>query len=431
MKRRAISTLQEIKKQINFPSGRNSLHIDSAVVIGGSIAGLTATQVLSQFARQVTIIDRDHMIGQNDFRHGAPQGRHAHTLLPQGQRELGRLFPNFSERMVARGAVVLDDSQDKPFYRDGRWHAASKGSGRTISATRPLIESVLFEIVSAQENVQIISGVEVSGLATGFEHHRVTGVQLRSRPGFAVDIPELLPADIVIDTSGRRSKAPAWLEKLGFTPPEEWQIDSHAGYATRFFEIPDDFAETWKALYILLDPQAGTRGGLLLPVEGNRWHVTLMGVNRDYPPLDEDGFLAFAHSLPSQRLFRAIEHARALSKPNGYRGTSNQVRRYDMLPRYLEGLLVMGDAVFSMNPVYAQGMTAVSLGGRALESSLQAWSKKSSLQGLSRDFQRRLAKQIDPLWKIAVRHEWQWPEVDLFDNTEQLYPRLDDALAAA
>lgn len=431
MKDTAITTLQEIKERLSREPGRQALSIHSAVVIGGSIAGLTAAQVLARYADQVTIIDRDPMVGKDEFRRGAPQARHAHTLLPQGQRELERLFPNFVDRLIARGAVELDDRTEKPFYRDGRWHAASKASRRSVSATRPLIEAVMFETVIAHENVQVISGVEVSSLATSFEHRRVTGVHLRSRSGAAEDSPDFVPADIVVDASGRHSKAPAWLEASGYLPPEEWQIDSHAGYATQFFAIPEDFDESWKALYILLDPQAGTRGGLLLPVEGNRWHVTLMGVSRDYPPLDEEGFLEFARSLPSHRLVEALERAQPLGRPNGYRGTSNQVRRYDVLPRYLEGLLVMGDAVFSMNPVYAQGMTAVSLGGRALQSSLKAWSKKNSLRGLSKDFQHRLAKEIYPLWQIAVRHEWQWPEVGLSDNTEQLYPRSEGALATA
>jgi 2-polyprenyl-6-methoxyphenol hydroxylase-like FAD-dependent oxidoreductase len=407
-------------------TGREPRYIQSAVVIGGSVAGLTAAQVLAGFARKVTIIDRDHVDGKAEFRRGAPQARHAHTLLPQGQRELERLFPGFAEQMIARGAVAIDDRMEKPFYRAGRWHNSSKAARRSISSSRPLLESVLFDQVAARANVRIICEAEVSGLATGLEHRQVTGVYLRSRNGDAA-LPEFIPAEIVVDASGRHSKAPAWLAAHGYQPPEEWQIDSHAGYATRLYEIPEDFAEEWKALYVLLDPETGTRGGLLLPVEGNRWHVTLMGVSRDYPPLAEAEFLEYARSLPSQRIFRAIQNARPLTKPNGYRGTSNQVRRYDQLPHYLEGFLVMGDAVFSMNPVYAQGMTAVSLGGRALQASLKSWSKKTNLNGLSRGFQRRLAKEIYPLWQIAVRHEWGWSGVDLSDNTEQLYPRQGGA----
>lgn len=397
-------------------------YIQAAVVIGGSVAGLTAAQVLAKYARKVTVIDRDHLDGKSEFRRGAPQARHAHTLLPQGQRELERLFPGFVDQMIARGAVEIDDRTQKPYFRNGRWHNASKAARRSISSSRPLLEAVLYAQVAAQPNVEIISGVEVSGLATGLEHRRVTGVHLRSRSVDA-DLPDFLPAEIVVDASGRHSKAPAWLEAHGFQPPEEWQIDSHAGYATRFYAIPEDFEGDWKALYILLDPQHGTRGGLLLPVEGNRWHVTLMGVSRDFPPLDEDGFLDYARSLPSLRLYEAIQNAEPLTRPNGYRGTSNQVRRYDQLPRYLQGFLVMGDAVFSMNPVYAQGMTAVSLGGRALERSLSAWARKKNLDGLASDFQRRLAREIYPLWQIAVRHEWEWSDVDLSDNTEELYPR--------
>jgi hypothetical protein len=56
-------------------------------------------------------------------------------------------------------------------------------------------------------------------------------------------------------------------------------------------------------------PPDNRRGGVLYPVEGNRWVVTLGGISRDYPPNDEAGFLDFARSLRSPIIYEAIKDA--------------------------------------------------------------------------------------------------------------------------
>jgi flavin-dependent dehydrogenase len=48
---------------------------------------------------------------------------------------------------------------------------------------------------------------------------------------------------------------------------------------------------------------------LVIPVEGGRWLVSLVGGDGQYPPTDEAGFLAFARRLRSPALYTAIEGA--------------------------------------------------------------------------------------------------------------------------
>ena len=52
-----------------------------AVVIGSSIAGLTAARVLTDHCERVTIIERDIAPTIKEFRKGVPQARHPHILL--------------------------------------------------------------------------------------------------------------------------------------------------------------------------------------------------------------------------------------------------------------------------------------------------------------------------------------------------------------
>jgi hypothetical protein len=58
----------------------------TACVLGGGIAGLLAARVLSDYADQVIVLERDPVVGDERPRAGVPQGRPVHTLLPGGLR---------------------------------------------------------------------------------------------------------------------------------------------------------------------------------------------------------------------------------------------------------------------------------------------------------------------------------------------------------
>ncbi len=336
-------------------------------MIGGSIAGLTVAKVLSQYVRQVIIVDRDHVEGSLDFRQGVPQARHAHTLLPHGQVMLEKLFPGLVDELVNRGAVSIDTSREKPYYQGGKWRMANRtGTSMLVSSKRPLLEQVIRERVTRLKNVHIVVDQEVVALQVDETGKHVAGIRLRSR-GSGTPQSGQESASLVVDASGRNSQAPAWLAALGFTPPEEWRVNSFVGYISRMYRKPVGFEAAWKALYINLEPPSGTRGAVLLPMEEDLWCVTLKGIGQDYPPITEAGFDDFAHSLPTRVLFEALTKAEPLTQPVGFRQTKNRVRRYDQLPNYLEGFLVVGDAVFAMDPMYAQGMLAAATGSVVID----------------------------------------------------------------
>ena len=59
-----------------------------------------------------------------------------------------------------------------------------------------------------------------------------------------------------------------------------------------------------------------------MPLEGDRWIVTLAGAARDYPPNDDDGFLTFARSLDHPIIY---EHIKDLA-PNRQSGPTDAPR---------------------------------------------------------------------------------------------------------
>jgi len=391
-----------------------------AIVIGGGMAGLMAAQVLSQHFAEVTIVDRDHLMESPEVRTGVPQARHPHTLMVRGQEILEQHFPGLTAELIGQGALPIDASREVAFFVAGDWHKPTRHADTmAIAMSRPLLETTIYRRVLANPRIQIKHAHEVVNIATDAQHQRVTGLIVHDRDG-APSGQTRLKADVVVDASGRQSQAPQWLQALGYTPADELTVNAFVGYATRIYQKPVDFKEEWKAMYIRPTVKTGTRGGMIIPLEGDRWFVALLGANRDYPPTDEASFLDFACSLPTPKLFEAIWHAEPLTKPIGYRRTDSRLRRYEQLPRYLDGLLVIGDAACVLNPIHAQGITAAAIGSQALSESLQAHFKHhlaDDVSGLAAAFQRHQHQSLAGLWDAIVHEDRRWPATAIRHTT--------------
>ena len=96
----------------------------SALVIGGSLAGMCAARVLSDFVDKVTVIERDAYPSAPEFRPGVPQARHVHNLLARGLREFESFFPGFEGRMRERGAVSVESGWDTATLWAHGWPSA-------------------------------------------------------------------------------------------------------------------------------------------------------------------------------------------------------------------------------------------------------------------------------------------------------------------
>lgn len=400
------------KKPIEKNGQENGPPFGHAVVIGGSIAGLTAAAVLTRHFARVTIIERDRLPDTPGFRPGVPQARHAHILPLPGQDVLEQQFPGLAGELLAQGAIPIDGGEEMAYVTAGRWHRPRHPSALvSLSFSRPLLDSVIYRRVANHPRVSILQEQQVTGLQLDGRGQRVVGVSLRQRHRLHLNETDLA-ADLVVDASGRDSQAPKWLAGLGFTPPQETIVNAFPGYASRIFRQPAGFSAGWKALYVKPVPPARTRGGMIVPIEGDRWHVVLIGMAGDYPPTDEEGFMAFARSLPTPALHEAIGAAEPLTRTYGYRRTENRTRHYERLPRFLEGLLVCGDAAYVLDPVYGQGMTAAAIGGLALETSLQAQRRRRApgdVTGLARTFQQQLSQAMAGTWQMVTSHDRRWP----------------------
>lgn len=74
------------------------------------------------------------------------------------------------------------------------------------------------------------------------------------------------------------------------------------------FEIPSSAPPHWRAVLHRPAAQSG-RGGLLVPVENNRWQVNLTQMHGEPMPENVGDFIAFARTLRTQTIHDAIEEA--------------------------------------------------------------------------------------------------------------------------
>jgi hypothetical protein len=279
-----------------------------AVVLGAGMAGLLAARVLASHFEQVTVVDRDRLPEHPRFRPGVPQSRHLHVLLGRGLECLEQLFPGFEADLVAVGAPVVEGSESLWLNAAG-WSRRYQSPIRLLGASRELVEWQARTRVMALDQVQVLEGCEAVGLLTDPSRDAVTGVRLRSRDGRAVATSPAteVAADLVVDASGRFSRAPQWLAALGYPAPGETSINPLLGYASRQYAIPAGFEVDWRMLVINAKPPGNARSGALVPIEGGRWMVALIGAGRDYPPTDDAGFLEFARGLRSPLLYETVK----------------------------------------------------------------------------------------------------------------------------
>jgi len=376
---------------------------DHAVVLGASMAGLLAARVLADAYAQVTIVDRDQLPQAGSHRRGVPQGRHLNALLARGQQALEELFPGLTAELVAHGVPAGDVLGNGRCYLNGHRLRQTHTGLVALCASRPFLEGHVRGRVWALPNVQFLDACDILELATTPDGGRVTGTRVRHRADSGAK--EVLDADLVVDATGRGSRSPLWLEALGYPRPPTEQVRIGLGYATRTYRLPPD--PLGGDLGVLHAPTPEhPRGAAFLRLEGDRWMVTLAGILGDHPPTDPDGFLAFARSLRFPDIYQAIRHGEPLDDPVGFRFPASVRHRYERLPRFPDGLLVVGDAVCSFNPIYGQGMTVAAVEALTLRRHLQ-----HGTQPQPHRFFGDLARVVDVPWDIAVGGDLVFPGV--------------------
>jgi hypothetical protein len=143
----------------------------------------------------------------------------------------------------------------------------------------------------------------------------------------------------------------------------------------------------------------------MLPIEGNRWIVTLAAWHSDGTVITEANFLEFARSLEGQDIYDIISQCEPLSGVIPYKFPFSLRRHYERLDRFPLGYLVLGDAVSSFNPTYGQGMTVAALEVVELDRLL---TKNITPTQLAKTFFKNIAKVINIPWQLSVGEDFRF-----------------------
>lgn len=398
------------KEMINM---NTNIERKKALVIGGGIAGLLAARVLADIYSEVVVIERDNRPEQPGVRAGTPQSFHLHQILPRGEQILESLFPGFHTDLEAAGAFPIRNASLQMTNAYGTIPFPTGGEGHQYS--RALLEWILRQRVQALPNIHFLYLQEVTGLVTSPDHLRVTGVRVRERVQHGQQGQYGQPAeqmtlsgDLVIEASGRSSKLPQWLNASGYELAEDERVTSGIGYSTRYYKIPENKKNV---ALVLVDPDPSTgyyTGGVLKAIEGDTWAVCLASAGGHYPPIDAKGFEEGFGQLVNPALAETLQGAEPLTEPRGYRLPECVRHHYEQMEQWPAGLLVLGDAFCSFDPIYGQGMTLAALEADVLATCLR---EEQGQPGFERHALQRMQDAIYPAWWRSAIEDLRWPGV--------------------
>jgi 2-polyprenyl-6-methoxyphenol hydroxylase-like FAD-dependent oxidoreductase len=374
--------------------------LKQAVVVGAGLAGLAAAKAVARYFEKVVVLDRDALPDAPTPRPGAPQARHTHGLHAGGHRALESLFPGIALDLIGAGAVRLRLRRDLRVEVPGFDPLPGRDLGFDLfSLSRPALERVCRRRVEHEPNIEFGPRTRVTELTASPDNLAVAGVRFEDTRGE----PGSLAADLVVDASGRGSLTLPFLEATGLAKPETIEIGIDQAYSTAVFETPSDAPTDWLGMIHAPTPPGSSRYGIILPIEGRRWSVSLCANHGETPPGDMHGFMTFAKSLRMPTIYNAIRSAKRIGDIARFGMRCSVRRAFDKLDRFPRGLVALGDSVCRFPPVNGQGMGVAALEALSLANLLESrCGRDDPLDGLAEAFFAEIQPLLEAPWAVAM-----------------------------
>ena len=341
---------------------------ENIVVVGSGIAGMCTALALAKKDFNVTVIERDTPPPEGGAdqaffewpRMGASQFRHPHAFLGLMCNLLKDNYPDLLEEFYAAGARRVDykdmlSPELTPKYKpepgdDKLW---------VLLCRRATIETVLRRYVTRMNNISIINQVHIDGVLTERVDDALVVKGLKVRRDCTDVLGDEIPADVVVDASGRGSKFPRWFQQLGVAIEEE-NDDAEIVYYTRHYKFREGVAEPERNGK---DRPGGDLGYIKFGVfPGDNGHfaliVCLHKVEKELREAIKDGdkFDAVCRSIPGLAPWLKEDGVDATTAPFGIGDIRAIWRHYvkDGRPQVLN-FFAVGDAALRTNPLYGRG----------------------------------------------------------------------------
>ncbi len=387
----------------------------SVLVLGAGPAGMLTAAAVAPFVDDVVVLEQDRLAGPS-ARRGVPQSTQLHNLLHPAHSVADRLAPGFVDELLGAGATRTSVAGGTHVHELGRRMPERDLGMFLMSARRPVIDAVLHRLVGQLPNVTVRDNARVAGLI--LDQRRVRGVMCDQ-------VGAGLEADVVVDALGATSPVASWLAEAGVgvsveaRPVAQW-------YCSSELEVPHGV----DARHTLVFPSPpASRGGLASPTGDGALVVSVSGTAQDPSPTDAASFLAYAASLEDPAIYELLRRCRFRSGPRRFCKTHSVWRHYEA-GEAIAGLLPVGDAYATLNPLQGQGLSVAALQAAIVRDRAEA---SPVTADACPDLVQRLAVPIRWAWDLAALAgppgEMQIPWDDLvalgrcFDSSEILHRR--------
>lgn len=381
-----------------------------AVVIGAGIAGLITARMLSDYYEEVYVIERDEFPTEPTNRQGVPQSFHPHRVQPRGALILEHYFPGYNDELIDLGAISSHDERLVVSNRYGTLtNKEDTSSFKIASCSRALLEWVLRKRIKDISHISFLTSMEVTGLIVSKDHRSVTGIYTKERNGEKRE--EQLAADMVIDASGRSSKLIRWLDQIGLSVPEPEVLKVSLGYSTRYYKIKSSIPN--ELVMSDSEPEQGIRASIFMRTEDDIAGLILFNAGGEaYPSTQPEGFQEqIKHLFASDVIVKLMEQLEPLEGPRGYRISKSVRQHFELMEDWPSGLLVLGDAFCSFDPIHGQGITVAAIEVETIGKCLEAQRMQPDPQ-FEREVLLRMQKAIEPAWWLSSVADMRWKGVE-------------------
>ncbi|KAK0215034.1 hypothetical protein IW262DRAFT_1404470 [Armillaria fumosa] len=418
----------------------------TAIICGGSIAGLVAARVCHDHFEDVVIVEPEAWLSSQDAkrtdswnqenkRTRIMQYGSLHSLLAIGYMSLSRLFPNLAEE--CKLSHIRIGPNDLHLHMWGRkilmpYKQYGGSLPKTLYLGRTGLETLLRRLVLGGDykNVRQVIGTVVGVSRDVSDPHFIDRVTVRTPEGAMTDIP----AALVVDCTGSAAAGLKWLRREGYgvgdtyakneLPLDKLKIsyDQKIHYSTLQFHVP---------------PKLGRKlPGLTVPYdECGMIYVFIPDSNKEnrciYSQRIDGDFIQLCFSVTgsesASELPKTLEEAKAWARtlitdapiPLEWYAmldtlkevqdtmTCSQVRfapsnwiRYERGVNLPSNWIATGDSVMRVNPIFGQGCSKAIYGAICLNTLLQIV-PASIPKDFSKKYFRMHADKIEPLWSTT------------------------------
>lgn len=332
-------------------------------ILGLGFTGSLAAYRLAEAGWDVTVIDPYAKRRMHDLVEespgptpGTPQSMHLHVLLGRGLELLRSIYPGLDSFLDAARCPVIDWAGDT-VWRSPFGLAPNYVSGvRTRSVSRSLLDLFMLSQISRHPQIEYF---DATAKKIALENGMTQGVELADGT--------FHPSTTVLDARGTGSELAADLKLGGIG--QDLPV-SLAPVALCYRTVVLEGQKHERQYYDQPYPLRQLDGAVMTPIERGLTMLTTIhypGSELVRRPIEET--LA---TLSEAQFAKSFREASGISKLRSYTFQGCHWRRFGNLAAWPKGLVVIGDAVCRLNPVFGQGMTVAGLCVEALARHLLA-----------------------------------------------------------